>query len=100
MPNIEFRDVDAETFEDDPEEYIRRDMEGSDVDTRRRGATDLVRGLCKYFEQEVIQIFSGYMAHLLGAAAAPGPWTYHAACPSPGVAWSGSCGTLSTDAPA
>ena len=29
VPNVFFRDVDQEVFEDDPEEYIRRDMEGS-----------------------------------------------------------------------
>ena len=47
VPNIEMREVDAEQFEDNPEEYIRRDLEGSDVDTRRRAACDLVKGLSR-----------------------------------------------------
>ncbi|KAJ8973541.1 hypothetical protein NQ317_019292 [Molorchus minor] len=41
IPNMEFRVSDEELFEDNPEEYTRRDIEGSDVDTRRRAACDL-----------------------------------------------------------
>ena len=35
---MEMRECDVELFEDNPEEFIRRDLEGSDVDTRRRAA--------------------------------------------------------------
>ncbi|EDO41297.1 predicted protein [Nematostella vectensis] len=65
VPNMEFRDEDEEVFEDNPEEYIRRDIEGSDVDTRRRAACDLVRGLSKFHEQPVIAIFHHYVMALL-----------------------------------
>lgn len=65
IPNMEFRDADEEAFEDNPEEYIRRDIEGSDVDTRRRAACDLVRALSKLFEATVIQNFSIYVQHML-----------------------------------
>lgn len=65
VPNIEFREEDEEIFEDNPEEYIRRDIEGSDVDTRRRAASDLVRGLCKFHEQRVIEIFSHHVVAML-----------------------------------
>lgn len=65
VPNIEFREEDEEVFEDNPEEYIRRDIEGSDVDTRRRAASDLVRGLCKFHEQRVIEIFSHHVVAML-----------------------------------
>ncbi|GAB1287227.1 Exportin-2 [Apodemus speciosus] len=41
VPNMEFRAADEEAFEDNSEEYIRRDLEGSDIDTRRRAACDL-----------------------------------------------------------
>ena len=61
VPNVEFRQsgtvasdfVDADVakdedlFEEDPQEYIKRDIEGSDSDTRRRAACELVRGLRK-----------------------------------------------------
>lgn len=36
-----------------PVEYIRRDAEGSDADTRRRAAADLLRALAEKFEGEV-----------------------------------------------
>uniref|UniRef100_G3N7I0 Exportin-2 n=1 Tax=Gasterosteus aculeatus aculeatus TaxID=481459 RepID=G3N7I0_GASAC len=66
VPNMEFRSADEEAFEDNSEEYIRRDLEGSDIDTRRRAACDLVRGLCKFFEGPVTAIFSGYVSSMLG----------------------------------
>uniref|UniRef100_A0A6I8SJM6 Exportin-2 n=1 Tax=Xenopus tropicalis TaxID=8364 RepID=A0A6I8SJM6_XENTR len=65
VPNMEFRAADEEAFEDNSEEYIRRDLEGSDIDTRRRAACDLVRGLCKFFEGPVTNIFSGYVSSML-----------------------------------
>ncbi|XP_022090609.1 exportin-2-like [Acanthaster planci] len=65
VPNMEFRASDEELFEFNPEEYIRRDIEGSDIDTRRRAACDLVRSLCKFFEATVTQIFSSYVTTML-----------------------------------
>jgi exportin-2 (importin alpha re-exporter) len=47
IPNIHFRDTDEEAFRYNPQEYIRRDIEGSDSDTRRRAACELIRGLRK-----------------------------------------------------
>ena len=55
-------ECDEELFEDNPDEYIRRDIEGSDIDTRRRAACDLVKALCTYFEPQVIGIFTQYVA--------------------------------------
>ncbi|EDQ90557.1 uncharacterized protein MONBRDRAFT_35084 [Monosiga brevicollis MX1] len=65
VPNVMFRPEDEEIFSDNPEEYIRRDIEGSDIDTRRRAASDLVRGLCKFWEEPVTSIFSVYVTQLL-----------------------------------
>jgi exportin-2 (importin alpha re-exporter) len=62
---MQFRPVDMEIFTNEPEEYILRDMEGSDMETRRRGAFDLVRALCKLFENEVTNIFAGFIGTLL-----------------------------------
>lgn len=61
IPNIEIRDEDVEMFEDDPREYVRHDLEGSDTGTRRRGAVELVKGLCVHYEKEVTEIFSSYL---------------------------------------
>lgn len=52
---------DEELFEDNPEEYTRRDIEGSDVDTRRRAACDLVNTLSQNFEQRIMDIFGQYI---------------------------------------
>ncbi|XP_024946747.1 exportin-2 isoform X2 [Cephus cinctus] len=65
IPNMEFRQSDNELFEDNPEEYIRRDIEGSDVDTRRRAACDLVKVLSKYFEVKIMEIFGAYIQVML-----------------------------------
>jgi exportin-2 (importin alpha re-exporter) len=36
VPNLLLRAADVEAFEDNPMEFLRRDIEGSDADTRRR----------------------------------------------------------------
>jgi exportin-2 (importin alpha re-exporter) len=61
MYGIILSDSDEELFIDDAEEYIRRDIEGSDVDTRRRAACDLVRSLSRYFEENITEIFGAYI---------------------------------------
>jgi len=66
VPNVEFRPADEEVFEDNPEEFIRRDIEGSDVDTRRRAASDLVKALCKSNEAQVMALIGSYVQVLLG----------------------------------
>lgn len=45
LPNIVFRDVDVETFEDEPISFVRSDLEGSDFDSRRKSSTDFLREL-------------------------------------------------------
>ncbi|XP_011881255.1 PREDICTED: exportin-2 [Vollenhovia emeryi] len=65
IPNMEFRESDNELFVDNPEEYIRRDIEGSDVDTRRRAACDLVKVLSKSFEEKIMDIFGAYIQVML-----------------------------------
>lgn len=65
IPNLFLRDADIEVFEDNPEEYIRKDIERSDIDTRRRAASDLVQSLCGQFEKQVVGIFSAYVQVLL-----------------------------------
>lgn len=62
---MEFRQSDEELFEDNPEEYIRRDIEGSDVDTRRRAACELVKALSKFFEAKILEVFSQYVQVML-----------------------------------
>lgn len=65
LPNIALRESDEELFEDEPIEFIRRDLEGSDSDTRRRAATDFVRQLATKFEDSVTRVVSQYSDHYL-----------------------------------
>eukprot|EP00741_Cyanophora_paradoxa_P021915 tig00021428_g21154.t1 len=56
---------DEELFEENPQEYLRRDIEGSDTDTRRRAACELVKGLCVRFEAPVTEVCTGYITAML-----------------------------------
>eukprot|EP00462_Mataza_sp_D1_P023236 CAMPEP_0175130734 /NCGR_PEP_ID=MMETSP0087-20121206/6161_1 /TAXON_ID=136419 /ORGANISM="Unknown Unknown, Strain D1" /LENGTH=952 /DNA_ID=CAMNT_0016412965 /DNA_START=72 /DNA_END=2930 /DNA_ORIENTATION=+ len=70
IPQIKLRDSDIELFSDDGLEYIRRNVEGSDNDTRRRTTMDFVQGLCLHFEAQITEILKGYVANLLTQYAA------------------------------
>lgn len=92
------RDSDIEWFEDDPDDYMKKDIEGalfplitlqrmlkrlgSDVETRRRAAADFVRALCKQFEAQVVDIFRQYIQQLLGMYASDKKdnWRYKEVC--------------------
>jgi exportin-2 (importin alpha re-exporter) len=74
IPNVTLTEFDCELFEDNPNEYISRDIEGSDSDTRRRAACELVKGLRKHYEQSVSLIFESYIGLLLERHAATGDW--------------------------
>jgi hypothetical protein len=52
---------DEELFGDNPEEYLRRDLEGSDVGTRRRSACNLVKALSTHFESQMMSVFGNYV---------------------------------------
>ncbi|TYZ61665.1 hypothetical protein PybrP1_010664 [[Pythium] brassicae (nom. inval.)] len=56
VTNLQLRASDEELFEDNPMDYIRRDIEGSDGDSRRSAARDLVRGLLGVSNAAVTQI--------------------------------------------
>lgn len=65
LPNMTLREVDEELFEDDPIEYTRRDLEGSDSDTRRRAATDFLRELKEHNEALVTNSVMVYVTNFL-----------------------------------
>ena len=65
VPQIKLRDADIELFEDDGEEWVRRDVEGSDIDTRRRVTVDFIRGLLVSFESELTELMKGYVGSLI-----------------------------------
>ncbi|CAN1157150.1 CAS [Linum perenne] len=69
IPNVRLRDDDEELFEMNYIEYIRRDMEGSDLDTRRRIACELLKGIATNYKQQVTTIVSAQIQTLLSNCA-------------------------------
>ena len=65
LPNVALRESDMEMFEDEPIEFIRRDLEGSDTDSRRRAATDFLRKLLERYEMLVTKVVFKYIDHYL-----------------------------------
>lgn len=65
VKNLTATAADEELFEDNPTDYIRKDMEGSDQDTRRRSACELVRSLLKFFSPKVSEICITYINSML-----------------------------------
>lgn len=69
LPSVSLRDSDVEQFEDEPIEYIRKNLEGADIDTRRRAATEFVRTLSGHFEELVTKVVGKYVAGYLAKSA-------------------------------
>ncbi|CAJ2666543.1 unnamed protein product [Trifolium pratense] len=70
IPVVMLREDDEEQFVMNHIEYIRRDMEGSDLDTRRRIACELLKGITKYYGDVVRHIVSTQIQSLLSSYAA------------------------------
>ena len=66
VPQLKLRESDIELFEYNAQDYIRFDIEGSDVDTRRRTSLDFIHGITQHYEAQVTQILKQYVAALLG----------------------------------
>lgn len=73
LPNIYFREVDEEMFEDEPIQYVRSDLEGSDFDTRRKSATDFLRELKEVNSELVTKTVMEYVTGFLNNSGA-GDW--------------------------
>ena len=65
LPNISITAEDNDEFEDDPDAYIRNDLEESDVETRRRYCMKFVQQLSKKFSEEVAGLIGSYVNNLL-----------------------------------
>ncbi|KAI3449282.1 hypothetical protein Pfo_005947 [Paulownia fortunei] len=69
IPNVMLRDEDEELFEMNYVEFIRRDMEGSDLDTRRRIACELLKGIALNYKEKVTEKVSVQVQSLLASFA-------------------------------
>eukprot|EP00002_Diphylleia_rotans_P039665 TRINITY_DN9255_c0_g1_i1.p1 TRINITY_DN9255_c0_g1~~TRINITY_DN9255_c0_g1_i1.p1 ORF type:complete len:823 (+),score=84.09 TRINITY_DN9255_c0_g1_i1:53-2521(+) len=56
LQNIALTNSDLECFELNPHEYVRKDMEGWDVGTRRRASLELVKTLCSRIPQILVPL--------------------------------------------
>ncbi|XP_031504230.1 exportin-2 [Nymphaea colorata] len=70
IPNVRVREDDEELFEMNYVEYIRRDIEGSDMDTRRRIACELVKGLVTNYREQVRVLVSAEVQSMMEKYAA------------------------------
>ena len=70
VPNVRLREEDEELFQMNYVEFIRRDIEGSDLDSRRRIACELLKGIATNYKQQVTEIVSAQIQHLLTSFAA------------------------------
>lgn len=66
LPNISITEDDVDEYNDEPETYIRNDLEESDTDTRRRQCMKFVQSLSKKFQDEITGIIGNYVTELLG----------------------------------
>ncbi|KAH7510901.1 hypothetical protein FEM48_ZijujUnG0073500 [Ziziphus jujuba var. spinosa] len=69
IPNVRLRDDDEELFEMNYVEFIRRDMEGSDLDTRRRIACELLKGIATNYKNRVANLVSIHIHSLANPVA-------------------------------
>ncbi|KAJ7951318.1 exportin-2-like [Quillaja saponaria] len=70
IPNVRLREEDEELFDMNFIEFIRRDMEGSDLDTRRRIACELLKGIATHYGDRVRSIISAQIQSLLNSFSA------------------------------
>jgi exportin-2 (importin alpha re-exporter) len=64
LPSISITQEDIDEFEDDPQAYIRNDLEESDVETRRRQCMKFLQQLSKRFPQQMTGLVSGLVEQL------------------------------------
>jgi len=65
LPNMALREAEEEVFEDNPSDYIVRDIEGSNAETRRHAASTMVKGLTVNFEAAVSSTCMGLVESLM-----------------------------------
>ena len=69
IPSTRFREDDGDDFEGNWREYARRDLEGSDSETRRRAAADFVRTLVQKFPQATTATMIEFIQSLVAQCA-------------------------------
>ncbi|KAK9054992.1 hypothetical protein SSX86_026071 [Deinandra increscens subsp. villosa] len=65
IPNVMLREEDEELFEMNYVEFIRRDMEGSDLGTRRKNACELLKGIAGNYKDKITERVSSRINYCL-----------------------------------
>lgn len=65
IPNIMVRESDEEKFEDDPQEYLVTEIEGSDSESRQRCSRDLLGAMCRQFEEQTTNLCKHHITEML-----------------------------------
>ena len=65
LPNISLNQEDIDEYEDDPDAYIRNDLEESDIETKRRHCMKFVQQLSTKFQEDVGSLISNYVQNYL-----------------------------------
>ncbi|CAM40492.1 putative CAS/CSE/importin domain protein [Leishmania braziliensis MHOM/BR/75/M2904] len=68
LPNLALCEDDLDTYTSDPDEYVKRNMEGSNFHTRRRAAVELVRSLLLYLPEVARPLLAEVTTELLRTA--------------------------------
>jgi exportin-2 (importin alpha re-exporter) len=66
IPNISITQEDQEEYEEDPDAYIRNDLDEQDTETRRRHCMKFVNQLSARFPQEVNSLIENYINSYIG----------------------------------
>lgn len=61
MPNIAVTQEDEDEFEEDPDAYIRNDLEEADLETRRRNCLKFVQTLSRHYSNEISGLINDYV---------------------------------------
>jgi len=70
IPNLMVRESDEENFEDNPQEFIMTELEGSDNESRRRCSRELLGAMCRQFEAQTTAICSDHIKQMIAEFAA------------------------------
>lgn len=65
LPNISITEDDIDEYENEPESYVKNDLEESDTETRRRQCMKFVQSLARRFPNEINGLISDFVSNLL-----------------------------------
>lgn len=65
LPNISITREDMDEYEDEPDMYIKNDLEESDSETRRRLCMKFLQSLTNKYREEVNALISRFVTELL-----------------------------------